>query len=93
MFVFVELSSESLYEKLSDDVEVLLEDELMLLSDEDEKDGEGECVKILFLLFYEELSVSDNMEDKESLPFLSCMDSKASLLVQSVLSLCRDIFS
>ena len=74
MLVFVELSSESLYEKLSDDVEVLLEEELMLLSDEVEKDGEGECVKILFLLFCEELSVSDNMEDNESLPFLSCMD-------------------
>ena len=39
MLVSVELSSDSSYEKLSDDVEVLLEDELMLLSDEDEKDG------------------------------------------------------
>ena len=71
---------------------MLLEDELVLLSDEDEKEGEGECVKILFLLVYEELSVSDNIDDKESLSY-SCTDSRISFTEQSVLLLCKDRFS
>ena len=52
IFVSTESSSVSLYGWSFVDIEVLFDEELEVLSDEDEKDDEGDFVKMWFLCFY-----------------------------------------
>ena len=72
------------------DIEVLFDDELEVMSNEDEKDDEGEFVNVWFLFFCEGLSISDSMDDKESLSLFSCIGLRMSLTEPSTLLFCEE---